>query len=130
LWSTAVKQFLDRPLLGIGLDNFRLTYGKVLGWQIWNNSIHTNNWYVETIVSVGLLGSLPFFGWLALLGLDALKQIRTSRINLWQLALIGSLSAFLIHGLLDYFLLFNGTGLLFWMLVGMWMMFAWSKPSA
>jgi hypothetical protein len=82
------------------------------------------------IVSVGILGSLPFFGWLGLLGLDVLKRLRNGRINLWQIALIGSLLAYLIHGLLDYFLMFNGTGLLFWILVGMWITFAWSEPSA
>jgi hypothetical protein len=130
LWSIAAQQFLDRPFLGIGLDNFRLTDGKVLGWKAWNQSIHTNNWYVEMIVSVGILGSLPFFGWLGLLGLDVLKRLRNGRINLWQIALIGSLLAYLIHGLLDYFLMFNGTGLLFWILVGMWITFAWSEPSA
>jgi hypothetical protein len=130
LCSTASKHLLDRRLLGIGLDNFRITFGKFLGLKFWNDSIHTNNWYVETIVSLGILGSLPFFGWLILLGLDAIQRVRNGRINLWQIALIGSIFAFLIHGLLDYFLLFNGTGLLFWILVGMWIMFAWSKRSA
>jgi hypothetical protein len=129
LWSVAARQFLERPLLGIGLDNFRLTYGEVLGWEAWNDSIHTNNWYVETAVSVGLLGSVPFFGWLALLGLDLLNRIRR-RITIWQIALVIGLLAYLIHGVLDYFLLFNGTGLLFWILVGMWMVLAWPEPSA
>ncbi len=129
LWSIAAEQFQDRPLLGIGLDNFRLTYGSVLGWEAWNDSIHTNNWYVEMVVSLGILGSLPFFGWLALLGLDFLKWLRNGRINLWQIALIGGLLAYFIHGLLDYFLMFNGTGLLFWILVGMWTMLAWPEPS-
>jgi hypothetical protein len=130
LWSIAAKQFLDRPLLGIGLDNFRLTYGKVMDWQAWNDSIHTNNWYVETAVSVGLLGSVPFFGWLALLGLDLLDHMRRKKINIWQIALVCGLLAYVIHGLLDYFLLFNGTGLLFWILVGMWMVLVWPEPSA
>ncbi|MFZ0544295.1 MAG: NBR1-Ig-like domain-containing protein [Candidatus Promineifilaceae bacterium] len=130
LWSIAARQFLERSLLGIGLDNFRLTYGEVMGWQSWNNSIHTNNWYIETVVSVGLLGSVPFFSWLVLLGLGLLDRIRRSRVNIWQIALICGLLAYLIHGLLDYFLLFNGTGLLFWIFVGMWMVLAWSKPSA
>lgn len=130
LWSVAAQQFLERPLLGIGLDNFRLTYGSVMGWQNWNNSIHTNNWYIEMAVSLGILGSLPFFAWLTLLLKDMLQRVRNGRINLWQIALIGSLLAYLLHGLLDYFLMFNGTGLLFWILVGMWITFAWAKPSA
>lgn len=129
LWSIAARQLFQRPLIGIGLDNFRLTYGQVMGWQAWNTSIHTNNWYVETAVSVGLLGAVPFFGWLALLGLDLFNHIRSRRINLWQVALICALIAYAVHGLLDYFLLFNGTGLLFWILVGMWMVLAWPEES-
>jgi len=31
------------------------------------------------------------------------------------------LLAYLIHGMLDYFLLFNATGLLFWLLLGLWL---------
>jgi O-antigen ligase len=129
LWSIAARQFLQRPLIGIGLDNFRVTYGDVMGWQAWNTSIHTNNWYVETAVSVGLLGTIPFFGWMALLSLDLFNHIRSRRITLWQIALACALSAYAIHGLLDYFLLFNGTGLLFWILVGMWMVLAWPEKS-
>lgn len=130
LWSIAGRQFLEQPLLGIGLDNFRLTYGQVMGWQAWNTSIHTNNWYVETAVSVGLLGTIPFFGWLALLGLDVFNHVRRRRITLWQIALACAFIAFVIHGLLDYFLLFNGTGILFWILVGMWIVLAWPEESA
>lgn len=129
LWSIAARQLLDRPLLGIGLDNFRLTYGQVMGWEAWNDSIHTNNMYVETAVSVGLLGSVSFFGWLALLGLDILNHFRYKRINIWQIAVSFALLAYFIHGLLDYFLLFNGTGLLFWILVGLWMVLAWPEQS-
>jgi O-antigen ligase len=130
LWAIAAQQFVERPILGIGLDNFRLTYGEEMGWQAWNDSIHTNNWYIETAVSVGLLGSVPFFGWLTLLGLNFINRMRSKRINIWQIALLSGLLAFLIHGLLDYFLLFNGTGLLFWIFVGMWMMLAWPERSA
>jgi O-antigen ligase len=100
-----------------------------MGWQAWNTSIHTNNWYVETAVSVGLLGTIPFFGWMALLSLDLFNHIRSRRITLWQIALACALIAYAIHGLLDYFLLFNGTGLLFWILVGMWMVLAWPEKS-
>ncbi|MCI0399305.1 MAG: O-antigen ligase family protein [Chloroflexi bacterium] len=136
LWLAAARQFLQRPLLGIGLDNFRMSYGKWLGYEVWNTSIHTNNWYVETLVSLGLLGSLPFFAWLALVGLDIVKSVRGGErrigrdngragvrwqpASVWSLALAAGLLAYFIHGLLDYFLLFNGTGLLFWLLSGLW----------
>jgi hypothetical protein len=124
LWPVAARQFAGKPLLGIGLDNFRLTYGRVMGLSTWNNKIHSNNWYLENLISLGVLGSLPFFAWLALLSFDIVKKVRNaSRARpyiIWQIAIGTALVAYLIHGLLDYFLLFNATAMLFWILTGLW----------
>jgi O-antigen ligase len=112
------------PVLGIGLDNFRLRYGEVLGFNQWNESIHANNWYIETVVSVGLAGAVPFFLWLGLLVWEMAVGIRERPAQLWLAAVAAGLLAYLFHGLLDYFLLFNSTGLLFWILVGLWLRLA------
>ena len=121
LWTIAWQQLQERPWLGIGLDNFRLIYGRALDYQEWDTTVHTNNWYVETLVSFGLVGSLPFFAWLALLALDLVRTLRRPSITLWQVAIAGGLVAYFVHGLLDYFLLFNATALLFWLLIGLWL---------
>ncbi|MGH2538126.1 MAG: O-antigen ligase family protein [Candidatus Promineifilaceae bacterium] len=121
LWAVALRQLAARPLLGIGLDNFRLTYGRELGWPSWNDSIHTNNWYLETLVSLGLLGSLPFLAWLGLLAFELFRTIRRPAVHAWQVAVAVGLAAFMLHGLLDYFMLFNATAALFWLLVGGWL---------
>jgi hypothetical protein len=76
------------------------------------------------------LGGIPFLAWLGLIGLDLLKRFRSKKVSMWLAALACGLLAYLIHGLLDYFLLFNGTGLLFWLFIGLWMVFAWLEPSA
>jgi len=120
LWGIAWGQFHSHPFFGIGLDNFRLTYGRTLGWPVWNQTIHTNNWYIELLVSLGLVGSLPFFVWLADLAIDIVRHARQPSVTLWQLALGIGLLAYMIHGLTDYFLLPNTTGLLFWLWVGLW----------
>ena len=124
LWLLAGRQLAERPATGIGLDNFRLTYGEVAGWRAWDTTIHTNNWYVETLVSLGILGSLPILTWLLLLCRDILVQLRRPLISTgncaWQMALAVGLLSFIIHGFLDYFLLFNGIAFLFWILVGLW----------
>jgi len=127
-----------------------------MGWTIFNDTIHANNWYLETLVSLGSAGSLPFFAWLALLLREVARALRgvgtttrpgsaggagevgptvvttsvvqslttkvvtTGGIEVWRQALGAGLLAYFIHGLLDYFLLFNATGLLFWTLVGLW----------
>jgi hypothetical protein len=120
LWRLAVQLIGERPLLGIGLDNFRLVYGRLLGADSWNDTIHTNNWYLEFLVGGGLLASLPFFAWLLWEGGIAWHTIRHSPTDPWQTAILAALLAYLIHGLLDFFLLFNSTGYLFWLLVGLW----------
>lgn len=120
LWPLAVQLIGERPFLGIGLDNFRLVYGRLLQADSWNDTIHTNNWYLEFLVGGGLLAALPFFAWLAWEGRVAWSQLRQRPVDPWQVAILASLLAFFSHGLVDFFLLFNSTGLLFWLLVGCW----------
>ncbi len=107
-------------MLGIGLDNFRLVYGRLLQADSWNDTIHTNNWYLEFLVGGGLLAALPFFAWLAWEGRVAWSQLRQRPVDPWQVAIVASLLTFFSHGMVDFFLLFNSTGLLFWLLVGCW----------
>lgn len=123
LWWLAWQQLQGRPLLGIGLDNFRLTYGAMLNATEWNETIHTNNWYLEFLVGGGMIGGTLFFAWLLRLGIDGLYRLRspsTTADHLWQMGFLASLLAYVVHGLLDFFLLFNATGLLFWLLVGLY----------
>ncbi|WP_420631048.1 O-antigen ligase family protein [Candidatus Leptofilum sp.] len=120
LWPLALQMVGERPLLGIGLDNFRLVYGRWLNADSWNETIHTNNWYLEFLVGSGLMATIPFFIWLVWEGKAAWRVLRRRPVDAWQVAILASLLAYLIHGLVDFFLLFNSTGLLFWLLVGLW----------
>ena len=121
LWTLAVQMVDERPLLGIGLDNFRLTYGERLANPRYDNTVHTNSLYLEMLVSVGFLGTLFFLFWSVGLLLDILKTLRHSTLTIWQTALAASLLAYYIHGFFDFFLLFNATGLLFWLLTALWL---------
>jgi hypothetical protein len=127
LWRLALQFIGERPFLGMGLDNFRLGYGRLLNADSWNETIHTNNWVLEFLVGGGLLAALPFFAWLSWEGLLAWRVLRHTPVDPWLLAILAGLLAFLIHGLLDFFLLFNSTGLLFWLLVGLW--WQWLKEN-
>ena len=120
LWRVALEMWRDQPLTGVGLDNFRLLYGNNLGLTRWNNLLHTNNWYIETLVSLGLFGAIPFFAWQALL-LNDIRRVTLARADLLAWATGLAIITFYIHGLLDYFLIFNSTGLQFWLLVGCWL---------
>lgn len=120
LWTLGWQMWQERPWLGIGFDNFRLLYGARLGNPHMNDTIHTNNWYLEMLVSLGLLGAIPFLIWLFCLVLDLLRHVGRHYTTMWSLAITAGLLAFLVHGFLDFFLLFNATGLLFWLLAGLW----------
>lgn len=128
LWRIAAQELSRRPLLGIGLDNYRLVYGRALDYEEWNDTIHTNNWYIEILVSLGLLGALPYLVWLALLALSLLRTLLRPRVTLWHAALAVALFTFMLHGLLDYFLATNSAGLLFWLVNGWWVVLESHSP--
>ena len=120
LWLAGLQMIRERPFFGIGMDNFRLTYGERLDLPYFDNSVHVNNFYLEMMISVGIVGALFFFLWLGGLLVDMARTLRRPDKSMWQAAIAAGLLAFLIHGFLDFFLLFNATGLLFWILVGLW----------
>jgi O-antigen ligase len=120
LWGVAVHLVRDRPLVGSGLDTFRLTYGPELGLRRWDTRQHSNSLYLETLVSLGVVGAVAFFGWLLVLLLDIGRTLLRAT-DPWTPAIAAALLAYLLHGIVDYFLLFSSTGLLFWLLSGAWL---------
>jgi O-Antigen ligase len=122
LWGAALRLIETRPLLGVGPDNFRHVYGAQLGLETWDERVQANNLYLELLADVGLLG-LAAFLWLTLPPLGAaargLRAAPTSATSYWLLGCCLGVLAFLVHGLLDSFLAFTPTALLFWMLLGM-----------
>ena len=132
--SIATQLIAGHPLTGIGLDNYRLTYGRYLSDDPLpetdlDRTVHSNNWYLETMVSVGIVGAAPFLLWLATLLWAILARLRRPDVAPLQIATGAGLLAFVVHGLLDYFLLFNATALLFWMLAALWLLFNSTRAS-
>ncbi len=128
LWTIAGQLIRDHPLTGIGLDNYRLTYSYYVtddpmpGTAL-DQTVHSNNWYLETLVSVGLVGTAPFLLWIAHLIWTINKRLNNPRPAPLQIAAGVGILIFFIHGLLDYFLLFNATALLFWIITALWLIF-------
>jgi hypothetical protein len=130
LWGAALRLIETRPLLGVGPDNFRHLYGAQLGLDTWDERVQANNLYLELLADTGVLG-LAAFLWLtgsavagALRTLGA--PIRSPTACLLLGCSLGVL-AFLVHGVLDSFLAFTPTSLLFWMLLAMMLTLA-QKP--
>jgi hypothetical protein len=111
LWRAAFSEFLSHPLLGVGPDNFRLTYGPYVGQANPDPRVHSNSMYFEWLSGAGLLGVFVF-GWMLW------RAERITRLTRqWLPAPTASLYlgvaaagvAVLVHGALDSFLTFTPT---------------------
>lgn len=129
LWQLAGQMLVTRPLLGVGPDNFRLLYGKYAGLKRWDQGLHTNNMYIEFFVDAGLIGGVLFLWllWRVLVTLrgawQSLAATTAGAANLaWLPVLLGivaAVTAFLLHGFVDYFFEFTSTYLMIWMTLGL-----------
>jgi hypothetical protein len=122
LWRAAVALWRERPLLGIGPDNFRRRYEAVLsptpdGQSYTDNRIHANSLYFETLADLGLAGIAA----LAFLAFALVRLVRTHYAtgSLLGLGASAAVAAFFVHGAFDYFLEFTPLLGLFWLLLGL-----------
>ena len=121
LWSTAIDIARDRPVLGIGPDNFRLLYGSRLGLAAWDKRVHTNNTYLEVLVGLGVVGLVPLC-WLLFAGVRSTLAI-VSRSTGDAVPLVGATTAACLaiaaHGVVDSFLTFTSTYVVFAIAAGL-----------
>ncbi len=112
LWASAWRMFLDRPLFGVGPDNFlyqyRSRYILPEAWQEPNLS-HPHNIALDYLSRLGLLGFacglwLHLGFWRA--AIDTYRRLRSSITNDDLLALciglMASVADMLAHGLVDH----------------------------
>ena len=126
LWSMALSMVRARPLLGVGPDNYRLAYGVYADTGTWDTRVHANNLYLEWLADTGILGFLVFIWLNAAILLVACRNLALGNPQgihpayaKWQVALLGSLAAWYVHGLFDSFYEFTPTLLAFWLLAGL-----------
>jgi len=120
LWTAAWRAWRDHPLLGLGPDNFRHTYGRYLGLTDPDDRLHANNFYLEVLATLGLAGAAAFAAVALALGRRARAALAESPSAARTVALGAAtgLAAYAVHGALDYFLEFTPTYALLWLLAG------------
>ena len=118
LWRAGLLAFRDHPLLGLGPDNFRHAYGGYLGRAETDERLHANNFYIEILSTLGLLGLLALAMLIATLARTARRAAAWPPARVLALGLAAALAAYLVHGVLDYFLEFTPTYALWWLLAG------------
>ena len=121
LWQAAFEIARERPLLGIGPDNFRHTYGRRLGLAAWDERVHANNSYIEVLAGMGVLGAAA----MAWLMFGALRFARRSLIEASDARLpivaasFAACAAIVVHALVDSFLTFTPTYVVFAIAAGL-----------
>jgi O-Antigen ligase len=121
-WRAAVILWRERPLLGIGPDNFRRRYQAVLspapsGQTYTDTRIHANSLYFETLADLGLAG-VGALGAIVVALLGSLRD-HAAAGRLAELGCGVAAGAFFVHGALDYFFEFTPLFGLFWILLGL-----------
>jgi len=105
LWKAAVRMAREHPIFGVGPDNFRLLYGRQYGAKTWDTKIRANSLYLELLSGGGVAGLAAFCVMMAMVR--------------WKpTAPCIALGIFLIHGLLDTFLMTTPIYFAFWILLG------------
>jgi O-antigen ligase len=122
LWTAAAKIVGERPLFGIGPDNYRLVYGPYAGLTNFDPRVHSNNMYLEMLAGGGFAGGLAFL-WLSWRAgrtvLNTLTASRHTRHEALAFGIAAAVAAIALHGLLDSFWSFTGTYVLIAITLGL-----------
>jgi O-antigen ligase len=119
-WQVAIQMTTERPLLGVGPDNFRWLFTSYSGVEADNLGIHAHNQYLEALADTGILGLLSLIWLLGTLVWQCLRGFaRPGPDWPWRAALLASMSAWLTHALLDDFERFWPTSVAFWLIAGL-----------
>ncbi len=118
-WLAAWAIVRDYPLLGVGPDNFRLRFTDYTGAEESHIGTHAHSLYFESLADSGVLGFVALCGFLIGLARSLKRGLAADRDWLWRGALMASLAAWLVHGVVDDFERFLPTHLVFWVVVGL-----------
>jgi O-antigen ligase len=121
LWETALEVSSGHPWLGIGPDNFRLVYGRYLGLAAWDTRVHTNNTYLEVLTGMGVIGLAALCWLMVAAGRSAVAIAAKARDDSIRgvAAAFAACVAIAVHGLVDSFLTFTSTYVVFAIAAGL-----------
>jgi hypothetical protein len=110
LWNTALQMAREHPLLGIGPDNFRHSYGQYLGLAAWDTRVHANNSYLEVLAGMGAIGATALV-WLLAVAARSTAHLLSRASESLPLVAASAAACLAIgaHALVDSFLTFTPT---------------------
>jgi hypothetical protein len=105
LWAIAARMWASNPFLGVGPDNYRRTYGRWVGRDVFDSRVYANNLCLELAATVGTPGLAAF---LAAVALALRRSVSRAREDAVSAAAFGVLAVLAVHGLVDFTLAFTG----------------------
>ncbi len=118
LWDAAWRAFRERPLFGIGPAQFQAYSYRWLPAHGHDPRLHPNQQLLHHLAEGGLLAGLGWLGLILAAGIALGKRVAARVPDPVAAAGLGALAAWLVHGILDSFILFNGTTLAWWVALG------------
>lgn len=130
VWQSAIEMILDRPVTGIGLDQFLYLYrGRYMLPDAWQepNLSHPHNFLLDFWLRLGIFGLLVFVWVQAVFWRQAVRLYRATRTvnglaGGWVtfalvVGMIGSMANLLAHGLVDNSVFVNDLAYVFMLLL-------------
>jgi O-antigen ligase len=118
LWRAAARMLAAHPWLGVGPDNFRLTYGEYARLPAADPRLHSNNMYVEMFTGGGLIAGAAFLWLVWRAGGSFVRGVRASD-NAAAIGIAAAGLAIALHGFVDSFVSFAPTYILISLTLGL-----------
>lgn len=121
LWRAGLALWSERPVFGVGPDNFRRLYARKLGPHPLDERVHANSLYVEVLATLGLSGATSLAALAVALAMTGARALRSADPGACLVAAgaVSGLAAFFVHGFLDYGLEATALYGAFWLLAGL-----------
>lgn len=131
LWKAGVLMWKDNPLIGVGSDQFRLRYHDYIPEERNDERVRTHNIFLEALADHGLIGLVVMVYLLAATAWTQFRLVRDRQLaggfRVFALALLVTMMAYVMHGMLDWFLWQTGVAFMFFILLGLT---AWLRAEA
>ena len=103
---------VDRPWTGVGPDNFRLLYGDYVGLANADRRVHSNNLYLELLVSGGLVAGVVLVWFFWRVAMVSWRAVVPRTVHPAAPGVVAAVAAVAVHGVFDAFLAFTATYIL------------------
>jgi hypothetical protein len=127
MWKGALGMLRNKPLMGQGMGNFQLIFGKYRPRDyhrsgVSHNTRHAHNENLELASENGLLG-ITIFWWIIisyyLFILHQMEKIKNKYIRNIQIGFLSGIAGCLIHNLVSVNLRWTSTAVTFWFAIGL-----------